>query len=743
MPPIEFNMNKMTREYQRNYNRRKVILSFKQFLDLVSKDTKKHLRDAASYIVDTFDYYQSNTPEYVDLTHIKRFNLFDMKTERNGPIIGGEQVQNEIYHYLNKFKKNGYADKLILLHGPNGSAKTTTIEKIFHAMEQYSQLNEGAIYKFNWIFPSDKELSPNTTNTTTTIGFDKSQDSPYSKSFAFLEENKILSKIDSEYRENPLFLIPKEYRNEILRGWISKEDEIPSHILANGLSKKNQQIFECLLNAYKGDLDKVYQHVQVERFFFSSQYRVGISCIEPKMSADAAEKQLTMDKNYLTLPPVLQSIDFHQAFGEIVEANRGILEFSDLLKRPVEAFKYLLNTIESGTLSLPSGIAHLDLVYIATSNDKHLDAFKTIPDFNSFKGRFELIPSPYLLLPKEEEKIYEPDLNIIKKENFVAPHTINILCTWAVLTRLKQPEPEVYPHEYRSLIAKLDPRSKIRMYENSTLEPFFSKNDAQKLTKMRHIVWKESQDMTVYEGRFGASPRDIRSLLYRAAGEDKNRDLTPVSVFKMLNKQIKNSSLYEYLQIQPRGNYHNYQFFMKTLIQEYLDVFEIEIVDSMSIINDHEYSIFLKRYITHSIAFTKKDKIFDETTNSYITPSENIMESAEKILNINENKAAYRASLLGKIAAYKLENPHKDFLLMDVFQDLLLQMKKHFYKEKKKQIEENYLTMIEYFNDEPRNINTSRFHHTKMTIENLQNKYHYNLSSIETCLRFFLANKEQ
>tara|TARA_B100001964_G_C13773297_1_gene396952 strand:- start:41 stop:532 length:492 start_codon:yes stop_codon:yes gene_type:complete len=163
----------------------------------------------------------------------------------------------------------------------------------------------------------------------------------------------------------------------------------------------------------------------------------------------------------------------------------------------------------------------------------------------------------------------------------------------------------------------------------------------------------------------------------------------------------------------------------------------------MSIINDHEYSIFLKRYITHSIAFTKKDKIFDETTSSYITPSENIMESAEKILNINENKAAYRASLLGKIAAYKLENPHKDFLLMDVFQDLLLQMKKHFYKEKKKQIEANYLTMIEYFNDEPGNINTSRFHHTKMTIENLQKKYHYNLSSIETCLRFFLANKEQ
>ena len=73
------------------------------------------------------------------------------------------------------FKKNGFTDKLILLHGPNGSAKTSTVEKIAHAIELYSQQDEGAVYKFNWIFPNDTDLLPKTLNTNTKIGFNKIQ----------------------------------------------------------------------------------------------------------------------------------------------------------------------------------------------------------------------------------------------------------------------------------------------------------------------------------------------------------------------------------------------------------------------------------------------------------------------------------------------------------------------------------------------------------------------------------------
>ena len=46
------------------------------------------------------------------------------------------------------------------------------------------------------------------------------------------------------------------------------------------------------------------------------------------------------------LPASLQSIALYEYGGEVVCANRGMLEFDDLLKRPVEAYKYLLTTVE-------------------------------------------------------------------------------------------------------------------------------------------------------------------------------------------------------------------------------------------------------------------------------------------------------------------------------------------------------------------------------------------------------------
>jgi len=161
---------------------------------------------------------------------------------------------------------------------------------------------------------------------------------------------------------------------------------------------------ENLLNAYEGDLSKMLRHVQVERFFYSKQYRVGISSIEPQMSIDARERQLTMDKNISNLPTILHNIRFHETEGELIEANRGLLEFSDLLKRPVETFKYLLSTVESAMVNLPTSTANLDIVFFGTTNEQHLDAFKSIPDFSSFRSRFELLTTPYLLKPKLEMK---------------------------------------------------------------------------------------------------------------------------------------------------------------------------------------------------------------------------------------------------------------------------------------------------------------------------------------------------
>ena len=732
--------------YQSVYRQQQVVLSFDQFLELAEENPAQHIRNAAHYLYDTFLFYKTREADYPELTQAKRFQLFDRTTEKNGPIIGGELVHQELFRLLEGFVCSGYPAKLLLLHGPNGSSKTSTVEAISHAMQEYSKTDVGAVYRFNWVFPSDRDATPSSRGEATTIGFTAEKpDKEALASFALLEEKKIACRISSEFKENPLFLLPMPYRQELLSNWLQKKNgtptALPAHILGSGLSKRNQQIFERLLYAYEGDLQKVFRHIQVERFFYSRQYRVGISTVEPQMSIDAYEKQLTLDKNYSNIPSVLHTISFHQSEGNLVEANRGLLEFSDFLKRPVEAFKYLLTSIEKGTITLPSGTANLDAVLIATTNDKHLDAFKTIPDFSSFKGRVELITVPYLLLPREEAKIYNQDVENLQKNKKIAPHCLAVLCRWACLTRLKQPNSELYATEYRPLLDRLDPLAKLKFYAGESLHPQFTKKEEQTLLEIRLDVWQESHHMVLYEGRFGASPREVRALLHRAAQQTPLSFVTPEFVLEEIRTLIKDRTVYEFLQFEPRNGYHDVAGFIDTIQEEYFKTFEHEVIQSMSMADEHEYDSFFSRYVTHVVAEIKNEKIWEEATSSYQPPSQRLMEHVESILGV-AHASDHRASILSRVAAQKVEHPDQQIQLPKIFSDHIGKIKEHFYEEKRKMIEANMQDMLAYQQHKQTSLTIDQQEMVEKIFSNLETHFGYPPEMAHHCLQFLIKNRK-
>ena len=125
------------------FKQRKTLLSFADFLTIVQKNPRSMIRNSSSYLRDVFDHF-GRSDSKVDggrsgsahLQGLERFKIFDIGTERQIPIIGGESVQKEFYNILQAFVRQGVSNKLIMLHGPNGSAKTSTIEAIAHAMQQ-------------------------------------------------------------------------------------------------------------------------------------------------------------------------------------------------------------------------------------------------------------------------------------------------------------------------------------------------------------------------------------------------------------------------------------------------------------------------------------------------------------------------------------------------------------------------------------------------------------------------------
>ena len=396
-------LTQATGEMRESFARNRRVISFPEYVTLFGAQPARQLRSAAQYVRDVFDHFGTE-PVRTPRGPMTRWKLFDCPWD-NGKdaLVGQEEVQAAVYRLVANFAREGRTNRLILLHGPNGSAKSTFVACLQRAMEHYSTLEDGALYKFNWIFPSQKLTKGG-------IGFGGGIESGGGQeTFAYLEDELIESKIADEMRDHPLLLLPRGKRRELVAerlASVNRPELRPADYLVRGdLSHRNRQIFEALLSSYHGDLSKVLRHVQVERFFVSRRYRQAAATVEPQLAVDAHSRQLTMDRSLASLPPALQSLTLYEYQGELVDGNRGVIDFADLLKRPLESYKYLLGTVEQGRVSLDVASLELDTVFIGSSNEGYLAAFKEIPEFQSFKGRMELVRVPYLLDHRVEQRI--------------------------------------------------------------------------------------------------------------------------------------------------------------------------------------------------------------------------------------------------------------------------------------------------------------------------------------------------
>ena len=678
-----------------------------------------------------------------------RFKLFNKSTMACQEIVGCEEVQEKIYTDLHSFCVQGQVNKLILLHGANGAAKTSIIETIAQAMSDYSHQEEGGVYRFNWVFPAEPSKISHMKGEAKPIGFgERDENSGDSESYAYLDDVQISCKIPSEFKENPLYLLPLREREQLLKKLIAEQDgcapeevKLPPHIYLSGLSKRNQLIFENLLNGYDGNLEEVFRHVQVERFYFSQQYRVGISTVEPQMSIDATEKQLTMERHIVSIPSVLQNFRIHESYGELVEANRGFLEFSDLLKRPLETFKYLLSTVEKSFLNLPSGTMPLDLVFFATVNERHLSAFKRSPEFDSFRERFSLITVPYLLNPHLEKKIYKHDLTMLAREIKIAPHAIEMLCLWGVMTRLKPPDSKLYEEKYSKLLEKIDPRNKIRLYCYEALTDKFTPDEEITLHGIRAMVVNEAKGTVFYEGGFGISPREMRAIIYRASQRTERGVLTVVAIFSELRHMCKDPTVYEFMRIERSGQYHNVAHFLEVIQEEFCQLFYEELMEAMMLIDDSAYFNLISTYVEHVAGDIKKEKILDHTSGELHHPSQKIMDNFEKIIAIDKDAHSHRQSLLNRLASFKLDNPHKQVNLEDLFSDYVKKIRAFYFKEHEKQVWGNFKAILSLDKDKETSLTEEEKILAENTLHNLQKTYNYSKDMVVEQLRLLISFK--
>ncbi len=722
-------------------NRR--VMSFAEYLELVNEAPQSQLRSAPQYVRDAFDYFGTTEVEKAWGLE-RRFKLFDCPwAAGRDRLVGQEEVQNRIYRALSSFVSEGVANKLLLLHGPNGSAKSTLVRCIGRAMQSYSTSDEGACYRLNWIFPAQKVSRSG-------IGFSGSEysDPGRSDTYAYLADELIDAKLGDELRDHPIFLFPPPEREELLRELLPESfGDDPSFVISDyirygRLSHKNRQIYEALLATYLGDFSKVLRHVQVERFFVRHRYREGYVTVEPQLSVDAAERQITADRSLAALPAALQSVTLFEYGGELVDANRGMIEYSDLLKRPLEAYKYLITTVERASLSLGNAILFLDLFFIGTSNEIHLSAFKEIAEFQSFKGRLELVRVPYLLDFTEELKIYRQKLREAASSRHIAPHCAYVAALWAVLTRMRKPNSDRYSDKVSELVAKLAPAEKAELYGEGRPPKRLSSAEGRELLSQVKALMSESESYPNYEGRSGASPREIQVAIFNAAASDAYDYLSPLAILDELEELTKQTSVYPFLkqEVLP-GGYHDHRKFVGVVRERLIDVIDDEVRAALGLVDETEYERLFNQYVTYVIHWTKGEKVVNPSTGREEKPDEKLMKKIEDTLEISGDAADFRRDLIAKIGAWSLDNPERRPEYKEIFADHFKQMREAYYEEQRVVVREGVQHVLALVGGRSEVLSDEQRDDARSTLSTLIERFAYTEDSAREAIALLARNR--
>jgi hypothetical protein len=115
-----------------------------------------------------------------------------------------------------------------------------------------------------------------------------------------------------------------------------------------------------------------------------------------------------------------------------------------------------------------------------------------------------------------------------------------------VLTRLKKPVRERYPGDVREILEGLTPLEKLWLYEDGTAPDRLSLAQARELKKWLPALYQESDSYPNYEGRTGASAREIKTALFNAAQNPDRPCLSPLAVLEELTALTKDKSVYEF-----------------------------------------------------------------------------------------------------------------------------------------------------------------------------------------------------
>ena len=594
-------------EFKHTYKELHWTGSFQDYLTMVL-DQPGVARTAFQRVYDMINSYGSE--KYVEYKkEIYHWNFFDDPIDNGKDAIFGLDIH--LNKLVNVFKaaaqRYGPEKRVILLHGPVGSAKSTIARLLKKGLEEYSKTPEGALYTYDWVDIGD------------ILDMEKEMPCPI--------------------HEDPLHVIPADRRSAVLAE-INKNKERAELVHIEGdLCPACRYVYNALMEHYDGDWQKIVsKHIQTRRLILSEQDRIGIGTFQPKDEKNQDSTELTGDINYRKIAQYGSDSD-PRAFnfdGEFNVANRGIIEFVEVLKLDV-AFLYDLLTASQEHKIKPKKFAQTDIdeVIIGHTNEPEYRKLQNNEFMEALRDRTVKIDIPYITRLSRETEIYHKDFNAETVPHIhIAPHTVDMAAMWAILTRLEEPKK-----------ANLTIMQKLKLYNGKSIPGFTEDNI------------KELRKETVREGMDGISPRYIQDKISNALVTDRGDGcINPFIILNELESGLKTHSL-----IRDEETKKRYRELLSLVKMEYEDIVKHEVQRAISA-DESAIDKLCGNYIDNVKAYTQKEKVKNPYTGENEEPDERLMRSIEEKIDIAESrKDDFRREIMNYIGALALEGKPFDF----------------------------------------------------------------------------------
>ena len=582
--------------------------SFQEYVDLVTKNP--HLcRNAFQRVHDMIMSHGTSTyTEYKK--EITRYHFFNDPYENGKDAIFGIDVH--LMKLVNFFKSaaRGYGTekRVLLLHGPVGSAKSSISRLLKKGLEHYSRTDEGALYTYEWI---DDEESDH-------LGGVKLFESPM--------------------HEEPLKLIPIEVRKKFLEE-LNASNKTNYKIKIKGeVNPACRLILAKYMEQYDGDWSQAIKRIRVKRLLLSEKDRIGIGTFQPKDEKNQDSTELTGDINYRKIALYGSDSD-PRAFnfdGEFNIANRGIVEFIEMLKLDVAFLYDLLGASQEQSIK-PKKFAQTDIdeVILGHTNEPEFRKLQSNEFMEALRDRTVKIDVPYITRLDQEVRIYKKDYN----ENtiphmHIAPHTLEMASLWSILTRLEEPKK-----------ADLTKLQKLKLYNGKTL-PGYNEDNVKELRKE-----------AVREGLDGISPRYIQDKISNALVKNSHVGcLNPFMVFNELESGLKHHGL-----ISSAEQLESMKEQLTVARQEYEDIVKNDVQKAISV-DDSAIETLCANYIDNVKAYTQKEKIRNKYSGKLEESDERFMRTIEEKIDIPESrKEDFRREIMNYIGALAIEGKQFDY----------------------------------------------------------------------------------